>query len=147
MLLNSALFALVPLLGTGDAAWFAAICAGTGLTVGADLALPSAIQADVIDVDTARSGEQRSGLYFATWSLSTKLSLALGVGIIFPLLGLFGFDPAAGAVNSAMALGALTATYALIPLVLKLTAIAIMWNFPLDETAQRALRDEIETRG
>ncbi len=72
MLLNSALFALVPLLGEGDAAWFAAICFGTGLTVGADLALPSAIQADVIDVDTARSGEQRSGLYFATWSLSTK---------------------------------------------------------------------------
>ena len=101
MLLNSALFALVPLLGEGDAAWFAAICFGTGLTVGADLALPSAIQADVIDVDTARSGEQRSGLYFATWSLSTKLSLALGVGIIFPLLGLFGFDPAPGAVNSA----------------------------------------------
>ena len=96
MLLNSALFALVPLLGQGDAAWFAAICFGTGLTVGADLALPSAIQADVIDVDTARSGEQRSGLYFATWSLSTKLSLALGVGIIFPLLGLFGFDPCAG---------------------------------------------------
>ena len=147
MLLNSALFALVPLLGQGDAAWFAAICFGTGLTVGADLALPSAIQADVIDVDTARSGEQRSGLYFATWSLSTKLSLALGVGIIFPLLGLFGFDPAPGAVNSATALAALTATYALMPLALKLAAIALMWNFPLDETAQRALRAEIETRG
>ena len=147
MLLNSALFALVPLLGQGDAAWFAAICLGTGLTVGADLALPSAIQADVIDVDTARSGEQRSGLYFATWSLSTKLSLALGVGIIFPLLGLFGFDPAPGAVNTATALAALTATYALIPLMLKLTAIALMWNFPLDEAAQRSLRAEIETRG
>ena len=147
MLLNSALFALVPLLGQGDAVWFAAICFGTGLTVGADLALPSAIQADVIDVDTARSGEQRSGLYFATWSLSTKLSLALGVGIIFPLLGLFGFDPSPGAVNSATALAALTATYAWLPLALKLTAIALMWNFPLDETAQRALRAEIETRG
>jgi glycoside/pentoside/hexuronide:cation symporter, GPH family len=147
MLLNSALFALVPLLGKGDAIWFAAICFGTGLTVGADLALPSAIQADVIDVDTARSGEQRSGLYFATWSLSTKLSLALGVGIIFPLLGLFGFDPSPGAVNSATALAALTATYALLPLALKLTAIALMWNFPLDETAQRVLRAEIETRG
>ena len=37
-------------------------------------------QADVIDVDTASSGEQRSGLYFATWSLATKVSLAAGVG-------------------------------------------------------------------
>ena len=50
------------------------------------------------------------GPLFATWSLSTKLSLALGVGIIFPLLGLFGFDPSPGAVNSATALAALTAT-------------------------------------
>ena len=130
MLLNSALFALVPLLGHGDAVWFAAICFGTGFTVGADLALPSAIQADVIDVDTARSGEQRSGLYFATWSLSTKLSLALGVGIIFPLLGLFGFDPAPGAVNSATALAALTATYALIPLALKLDGDRADVEFP-----------------
>ena len=39
--------------------------------------LPPAIQADVIDVDTAASGEQRSGLYFATWGLATKLALAL----------------------------------------------------------------------
>jgi GPH family glycoside/pentoside/hexuronide:cation symporter len=146
MLFNSALFALVSLLGEGDVAIFAVICFGTGLTVGADLALPSAIQADVIDVDTARSGEQRSGLYFATWSLATKLSLAAGVGIIFPLLGLFGFDPAPGAANSAAALAALTASYVWLPFVLKLAAIALMWNFPLDEVAQRALRTEIEAR-
>ena len=78
---------------------------------------------------------------------SPRLSLALGVGIIFPLLGLFGFDPAPGAVNSPTALAALTATYAVIPMALKLVAIALMWNFPLDEIAQRALRAEIETRG
>ena len=146
MLLNSALFALVPLLGDGDVGYFAAICIGTGFTVGADLALPSAIQADVIDVDTARSGEQRSGLYFATWSLSTKLSLALGVGIIFPLLGLFGFDPSPGAVNSATALAALTATYAWLPLVLKLAAIGADVEFSARrDCAGRAAR-EIETR-
>ena len=114
-----------------------------GFTVGADLALPSAIQADVIDVDTARSGEQRSGLYFATWSLSTKLSLALGVGIIFPLLGLFGFDPAPGAVNSATALAALTATYAWLPLVLKLDGDRADVEFPArrNRAARIARRD------
>jgi GPH family glycoside/pentoside/hexuronide:cation symporter len=146
MLFNAALFALVSLLGAGDAYVFAAICFGTGLTVAADLALPSAIQADVIDVDTASSGEQRSGLYFATWSLSTKLSLAAGVGIVFPLLSLFGFDPAPGAQNDETALAALAAIYVWMPVVLKLGAIALMWNFPLDEAAQSALRRTIEAR-
>jgi GPH family glycoside/pentoside/hexuronide:cation symporter len=146
MLFNAALFACVSLLGAGDAYVFAAICFGTGLTVAADLALPSAIQADVIDVDTASSGEQRSGLYFATWSLSTKLSLAAGVGIVFPLLSLFGFDPAPGAQNEETALAALAAIYVWIPVALKLGAIALMWNFPLDEAAQGVLRQKIEAR-
>ena len=48
----------------------------TLVSVGFDLALPPAIHADVIDHDTVRSGEQRSGLYFAAWSFITKLSLA-----------------------------------------------------------------------
>jgi GPH family glycoside/pentoside/hexuronide:cation symporter len=147
MLFNAGLFSLVSLLGKGDAWIFAAICVGTGLTVAADLALPSAIQADVIDVDTARSGEQRSGLYFATWSLATKLSLAAGVGIIFPLLSLFGFDPGPQARNEPTALAALAGIYVWLPVMLKLAAVALMWNFPLDEAAQTALRKEIEARG
>lgn len=146
MLWNAGLFSLVSLLSTGDATIFAFICAGTGLTVAADLALPSAIQADVIDVDTARSGEQRSGLYFATWSLATKLSLATGVAIVFPLLAMFGFDPEPDAVNSETALAALGAIYVWIPVALKLAAIALMWNFPLDAAVQGRLRQQIEAR-
>jgi glycoside/pentoside/hexuronide:cation symporter, GPH family len=73
MVVNCAIFSLVPQLGTGDVAAFAAICVATGLLLGFDLTLPPAIQADVIDVDTAGSGEQRSGAYFAAWSLTTKL--------------------------------------------------------------------------
>jgi len=60
-------FAFAGLLGSGDIVPFALICGATGVLLGFDLALPPAIQADVIDYDTARSGEQRSGLYFAAW--------------------------------------------------------------------------------
>lgn len=135
-------FATVPLLGEGDIAAFAVICAITGFLVGFDLALPSAIQADVIDVDTAASGEQRSGVYFAAWSLATKLSLALAVGILFPLLSLFGFE--AGTDNPESALTALAVLYALVPVGFKAVAVALMWNFPLDETAHAQLREQIE---
>jgi len=136
-------FAPAPLLPEGSLIAFAAICAVTGLLLGFDLTLPPAIQADVIDVDTAASGEQRSGTYFAAWSLATKLSLAGGVGVVFPALAAFGFDPAASS-GSGEGLTALAITYAWVPIIAKLVSIAIMWNFPLDEEAQKSLRSRIE---
>ncbi|WP_417769921.1 MFS transporter [Stappia sp.] len=144
MLGACAIFALVPLLGPGDLLGFAAICVLTGLALGADLALPSAIQADVIDVDRMATGTRRSGLYFALWGLATKLSLALAVGLAFPLLGLAGFDPAAADTTG---IGALVALYAVVPVALKLAAIALMWNFPLGakEHAELAARLARET--
>ena len=145
MLAAMAAFAPAPLLGAGDVTAFAIICAVTGLLVGFDLAIPPAIQADVIDVDTASSGEQRSGAYFAGWSLATKLSLAAAAGLTFPALALIGFDPAPEAINTEGALTGLAVLYAWVPIAFKLGAIALMWNFPVDEEAQLALRKRIET--
>jgi Na+/melibiose symporter-like transporter len=144
MIANIGFFALVPLLGTGDVAAFAAICVVTGICLGFDLSLPPAIQADVIDVDTAASGEQRSGLYFAAWSLATKLSLALGVGLVFPLLDAAGFRPEGG--NAEGAVTVLVAAYVWLPVALKLIAVALMWNFPLGAVEQARLRSTIEAR-
>lgn len=143
MLGACAVFALVPLLGPGDLIGFAAICVLTGLALGADLALPSAIQADVIDVDRIATGTRRSGLYFALWGLATKLSLALAVGLAFPLLGLAGFDPAAADTTGT---GALVALYAIVPVALKLAAIALMWNFPLGAKEQAELAARLANR-
>ncbi len=145
MLTACAAFAFAPLLGPGDVLAFAVICAVTGLTLGADVVLPASIQADVIDVDTAATGEERSALYLSFWALATKLALAGAVGLAFPILGLAGFDPAANRFEST-GLMALALLYAALPVVLKLAAVAIMWRFPLDETAQTALRARIEAR-
>lgn len=141
MLIACAIFALAGFLGPGDLMAFAAICVATGVLLAFDLVIPPAIQADVIDVDTAASGEQRSGLYFAAWTLATKLSLALSVGLVFPLLGVAGFVPGAG---GGAGTGALAALYAWLPLLPKLAAISLMWRFPLTESAQRELRTRIE---
>jgi glycoside/pentoside/hexuronide:cation symporter, GPH family len=140
-------FSTAPLLGEGDVLLFTIICISNGICLGFDIVLPAAIQADVIDADTAKSGEQRSGTYFAAWSLATKLSLAMGVGIAFPVLGAFGFNPAPDATNSPEALFALAAVYAWVPVVLKIIAIGLMWNFPLGEAEQADLRKQIEARG
>ena len=144
MLMTCAAFALAPALGAGDVAVFAMIAIVTGLALGFDLSLPAAIQADVIDLDTLASGEQRSGLYFAAWSLSTKLSLALGVGLVFPILQAVGFDPQASDSASPNALFTLAALYAWAPVGLKLLAVGLIWNFPITRKEQEATRRAIE---
>jgi GPH family glycoside/pentoside/hexuronide:cation symporter len=126
-----------PFLGPGDVAAFAAICVLSGMTLGADLALPAAIQADVVDLDTRQGGGQRAGLFFGLWGMSTKLSLALAVGIAFPLLELGGFS--ADGDNAAHSLLMLAVLYAAVPVLFKLGAIALMWHYPLDEAAHAAL--------
>lgn len=136
-------FATVPLLGPGDVSLFLGVCVLTGLALGADLVLPSSIQADVIDVDTARSGEQRTATYLAAWGLATKLAFALAVGIAFPLLQWAGFRTDGGAQTDAGLLMLVT-LYAGVPLVMKAAAVMLMWRFPVDEAAQRSLRAAIE---
>lgn len=135
-------FALVPLLGPGDFYGYLAVCLTTGLAFGADLALPASMQADVVDVDTASGGDQRTGLYFALWAMATKLALALAVGIAFPLLDLLdvqvdGNNPEATRIGLGM-------LYAALPIAFKVVATGLMWNFPLDEATQGALRRRIE---
>lgn len=136
-------FLPVPALGPGDVVAFVAICLATGAAAGADLSLPHAIQADVVDVDTARGGGRRTGLYFAFWGMATKLALAGAVGVAFPLLEAAGFAVGADA-QKGDALLALALLYGWAPIAFKLGAIAVVWRFPLDERRQAQLRRRIE---
>lgn len=143
MIMACVAFVLVPMIGKGDFAAFMAVCVVTGAALGADLALPPAIQADVVDYDRLRSGRSRAGLQFALWSMSTKLALAFAVGTGLPALELLGFDPSA---PGGRGLVALVALYALVPVVIKITAIAIVWRFPLTQRHQAIIRRRLERR-
>jgi Na+/melibiose symporter-like transporter len=144
MLLAIAAFGFVPFLGTGDAIAFGIICLVTGSALGADLALPPAIQADVDDWDCYRFGARRTALLFALWNMTNKLAMALAAGIALPILGAFGLTDA-GAEKSG-ALIVLVLIYAVIPVVLKLGAIGMMWRFPLDAVHQVAIRRRLLRR-
>ena len=120
------------LLGQGDLAWFVAICVVTGLPLGAELVMPPSMQADVVEKDTQENGIRRTGTMFGIWGVATKVPLAVGVGIAFPLLELSGFD-ASAETNEASALLALAALYGLLPVIFKLAAIAIISRYPEDE--------------
>ena len=145
MLLASAAFAVAPLLGPGQVWLFAAVCVVTGFALGADVVLPAAVQADVIDVDTAASGQERAGLYLGLWALATKLAFAGAVGIAFPLLALAGYDPGAG-IRTEGGLAALGLLYAGLPVALKIGAVALIWRFPLDKDELAAVAATIAAR-
>lgn len=145
-------FAYVPFLESGDFTLFFIICVATGISLGADLALPSSMQADVVDVDTAEGGSARTGAYFALWGMAQKLSLALAVGIAFPLLQWVGFDPAGSvATGPSAATGAedpngvwmIPILYGIVPIVFKCVSIAVVWYHPITETTQQELQNKI----
>lgn len=144
MLANCAVFLWVPLLGPGDLPVFTAIVVLSGLALGADLVLPPSMQADVVDVDRVESGQQRTGLFFALWSMATKLALAAAVGAAFPILEAAGYDAAAPDGTGDLALALL---YGTVPVAFKLAAVALMWRYPLTRRHQAEIRDRIEAAG
>jgi GPH family glycoside/pentoside/hexuronide:cation symporter len=138
-------FAGAPFLGEGDVLAYAAVVIGTGLMIGADLALPSAINGDLIEWDALENGRRRPGLFFALWGTTSKLAFALAVGLIFPLLDLAGFD-AAGS-NAADDVRLLAVLYGAPSLLFKGAALLLMWRFPIDEAEHARIRRELAARG
>ncbi len=131
MIFACLVFAFVPFLSAGDSFFYLLVCILTGLAFGADLALPPSMQADVIDVDRANTKTDRAGLYFALWGMATKLSLAIATALGFLALDLTHQNPFV-----------LISLYALIPIVFKLAAIWLMWNYALDESSLRKIQNQ-----
>jgi Na+/melibiose symporter-like transporter len=118
MALSIVTFAWVSGLGSGDLWPFAIICVASGLALGADLALPAAMAADLGE----RQG--RAGAYFGVWNFVSKLNLALAAGLALPLLTLLGYAPGSG-----RGLAALSVAYVMLPLVFKALAGALLWRW------------------
>ena len=108
------------LLGAGDVWPFAVICVASGLALGADLALPAAIAADLGE----RQGQ--AGACFGVWNFVAKLNLALAAGVSLPLIGALGYV-AGGSDEGGLA--ALTFAYALLPLAFKALAAVLLWRW------------------
>ena len=119
MLLAILAFAGASRLGEGDLWPFAAICLASGLALGADLALPAAMLADIGE----RLGQ--SGACFGVWNLVAKLNLALAAGLALPLIAALGYLPGSAS-GSASSMAALTFCYALLPLAFKALAALLL---------------------
>ena len=120
-------FAFVHFLHTGDILLFGLICVITGLSLGADMALPAAIQGDLAGFDAETGAGDRTGLFFGLFGLVTKLALAIAVGLGFGLLNLAGYQ-AGNASNNSQDTLVLGWIYGGLPVLFKLLAAWIVFN-------------------
>jgi len=144
MAVNTGAFIGVFFLGPGDAAIYGILVFLSGIGFGATLAIPSAIQADVIDYDELLTGERREGQYIGLWSISKKFAAAVGVGAGLSILGLVGYTP--NAEQSAQVLLALRTLYALVPSLCNVIAFFIALAYPISGSIHKDIRTAIAQR-
>lgn len=134
------------LLGEGDFWWMLPVTLVTGFSAGGFAALPNSMKADVIDLDTLHSGENRAALFFSTWSFTAKMSGSLGGWIALTGLAWVGFNAAPDAVNSAGQLLGLRLLFALLPSVFFLLAGVVIWHYPITKARHAEMRAELDAR-
>ena len=78
-------FSLVFLLEPQDDNLYLLICILTGLSLIIDISIPATIQTRIGE-QIATKTENMNGLLFGIWGMTTKLSLAVAVGLSLPLL-------------------------------------------------------------
>lgn len=131
---------VLPFVPAGEFGLFLVVMTLKGCSVAAMLALAASMAADTVDIDFARTGEHRAGLYFAIWGFLRKGAYALGGALALAGIAFVSFDPTldeslAGTPqgNSESSLFWLTMLYTIIPAVIHCVAIPLMWNYPLTE--------------
>ena len=147
MAVNTLTFSLVFFLGRGDELWYGILVVLSGIGVGATLAIPSSMQADVIDYDEWQTGARREGLYVGLWSIVKKASAAIGAGLGFLLLERAGYVPTPGiqTLNQSSDF-ALRGLYAGVPSACNLLAIFVALPYALSKVEHERIRREIEGR-
>jgi Na+/melibiose symporter-like transporter len=138
---NVAIYSLDP----GQVWPFYILFALKGFCFGAFAYLPMAMIADVIDVDTMRTGDARNGSYFSVLGFASKVAHSIG-GTALVLLAAIGYDTALGAVHGPAELGWLAILYAIVPTLALLAALGLCWSWPLTASRHAKLRRILDRR-
>ena len=113
-------FIWVFFLSPGDIWGYALVCLMSGFAVGANLALSSAIAANML---VEKQHQQIASRYYSLMAFLAKAALALATGIVLPLLGFLGYQP--GEITTGYLMPTI---YAVIPCSIQLLAIMVLWR-------------------
>ncbi len=144
MAINTGAFTGVFFLGSGDTMIYGILVFLSGTGFGATLALPSSMQADVIDYDEYMTGERREGQYVGIWSFAKKGAAALGVGLGLAILGVSGYEP--NITQNESVIFTLRVLYALVPCICNFAGFLIALKYPITESRFNEIRNSISEK-
>ncbi len=132
---------------TGKFAFFIGVMCLKGSAIGALSALPYAMAADVIDLDSSRTGKRQGGAYFSIWTMTRKLAYAAGLIVGTTTATIVGFNSLADPIdapNTAYSLLWLACLYSIVPAIFKFVAMPLLWNYSLTEEKLAQIQKEID---
>ncbi|BFM14472.1 MFS transporter [Maricurvus nonylphenolicus] len=115
-----------------------------GIYMGSPAFLLRSMAADVIDEDTIKTGHNRTGLFFAIYSMTDKIGNAIAIGFTYIVLDAIGFAP--GEVNTAEDITEFKILFIVPSLILNLIIVKTMINFPIDKIRQQKNQQILKDR-
>ena len=109
------------------------------------LILPS-MMADVVDYDELATSRRREGSINAVFSWFMKLGFTLSGMLSGFVLNWTGFDVKVGSDQPDQVLHRMLAFYILLPIGFWLTALFLLWRYPLDRKKMTGIRGQLEVR-
>jgi GPH family glycoside/pentoside/hexuronide:cation symporter len=121
------------------------IAALTGFGVSSAHLLPNAMSTDVLEVDELASGKRQEGIYAGFSVFARKLSTALVLALVGPVLSWSGYVEGAD-VQAPGVLTAIRVLIALVPAILLVLACIVAWNYPLTRQRHAEISHELARR-
>lgn len=118
-----------------------AVIAGVGFS--SQWIFPWAMIADVADFDLAETGQQRSGMYYGIWGLSTKISEAIALASVGWILTGFGY--VANVEQTAHALLGIRLFFGLIPAGIIFISLPLLFKYPITRQKHAEIKARLET--
>ena len=147
MIFVSAISLWIFTLDYGQVGYFYILFALKGFCFGAFAYLPRAMIADVVDLDTMRSGDARPATYFAVMGLMTKIGFSVG-GLSLPILAWVGYEATRHptVLNTPTEIMWLGVLYSIVPTCMFCVALYLSWTWPLTRERHGRLQVLLERR-
>ncbi len=131
---------------TGKFLFFIIVMCLKGSAMGGLSAITQSMAADIIDVDTRTSGQQRAGAYFAISGLIGKAAAAVGLFLGTSLAVWGGFDQLADPENTTNTVATLiwvACLYSVVPALFKIISMPFLWTWPITEKSLADIQSDI----